>query len=743
MKYKFFYFLIIFLICCSISGIAAADINETSDINQSCTQDELLSVDAEQTTENIPEAEPILNESFDETSEGSVDEEILISDNEASSLDSNRYGIVDFGSNTIKLTVYELKNSGKTKKIISQDEKSVTAIYVTNNTLTDKGINKLISIYADFESIMDYLNVKNRYYFATASLRKIDNSAEVIETVKNELGIEIHLIEGETEAMTDFKAVNMSDITTDDGLVIDIGGGSSEVIRFINRTPVELGSIPIGSNSCYLEYVSLMYPNDTEIENIRNRTLEELDKLNIDNSQPINDLFGTGGAINNMRKVLEYLDYIDDDTTTIQLSMINDLFDELKDNTKEDYLKILNIAPKKINTLIPGMVIAKTIMEYFNVTDLHFCKKNIDDGILAELIENETPKEDFDLNVNDINTTCDEDCEILVALPYNATGTISVELNGIIYYSSISNGTALILTSKLHPGDYKAKIKYGGDDYYKSESQKINIHVKNASVDASSDMTRGWNSNYDYQVRLIDENENAIEGKLITFTVGENQYYAMTNEEGIARINPKLAVGRYSVIISSPLLNYSVTKNLNIVKRITGNKNVKTYYGKNYQYKLRILDNEGKAVKAGVKVKVTVNGKAMTLKTDKNGYITLKFTKKYLPKTYKVTASYNGFKVSNKIAVKKVLTLKKVKVKKSAKKVMLKATLKEGKKALKGKIITFKFKGKKYKAKTNKKGIAKVTIKKSVLKKLKVGKKVKYQATYLKSTAKRTAKVKK
>ncbi|WP_296872103.1 hypothetical protein [uncultured Methanobrevibacter sp.] len=57
--------------------------------------------------------------------------------------------------------------------------------------------------------------------------------------------------------------------------------------------------------------------------------------------------------------------------------------------------------------------------------------------------------------------------------------------------------------------------------------------------------------------------------------------------------------------------------------------------------------------------------------------------------------------------------------------------------------MTFKFKGKKYKAKTNKKGIAKVIIKKSVLKKLKVGKKVKYQVTYLKDTVKRSVKVKK
>lgn len=89
------------------------------------------------------------------------------------------------------------------------------------------------------------------------------------------------------------------------------------------------------------------------------------------------------------------------------------------------------------------------------------------------------------------------------------------------------------------------------------------------------------------------------------------------------------------------------------------------------------------------------------------------------------------------------LTLKKVKVKKSAKKVVLKSKLTKGKTLIKGKTIKFKFNKKTYRAKTNKKGIAKVTIKKPVLKKLKVGKKVKYQAKYSKLSVKRTAKVKK
>ena len=87
------------------------------------------------------------------------------------------------------------------------------------------------------------------------------------------------------------------------------------------------------------------------------------------------------------------------------------------------------------------------------------------------------------------------------------------------------------------------------------------------------------------------------------------------------------------------------------------------------------------------------------------------------------------------------LTLKTVKIKKSAKKLVLTATLTKGKSLIKGKTITFKFNGKTYKAKTNNKGIAKVTIKKTILKKLKVGKKINYQAKYSNLTVKKSAKV--
>ena len=117
---------------------------------------------------------------------------------------------------------------------------------------------------------------------------------------------------------------------------------------------------------------------------------------------------------------------------------------------------------------------------------------------------------------------------------------------------------------------------------------------------------------------------------------------------------------------------------------------------------------------------------------------------------YSGDGKYSSFTKTGKVTVNKpaskptvtTLTLKKVKVKRSAKKLVISATLKVNGKAVKGKTIKFKFNKKTYKARTNSKGVAKITVKKSVLKKLKKGKKVTYTASYGKIAKKVTVKVK-
>lgn len=163
------------------------------------------------------------------------------------------------------------------------------------------------------------------------------------------------------------------------------------------------------------------------------------------------------------------------------------------------------------------------------------------------------------------------------------------------------------------------------------------------------------------------------------------------------------------------------------------------YYGSYFQAKVNYPEG---TVAKGVYVTFKINGKYYKeVKTDKKGYAKVKITK--APGDYTVSIRALGETASDTLTVTSILDLEKVPVKRSAKKLVLKATLKKGKKAIVGKKVTFKFNGKTYSAKTDKKGVAKITVKKSALKKLKAGKKVKYQATYGNCVVKYSVKIEK
>ena len=233
----------------------------------------------------------------------------------------------------------------------------------------------------------------------------------------------------------------------------------------------------------------------------------------------------------------------------------------------------------------------------------------------------------------------------------------------------------------------------------------------------------------------------------VTLTV-DGKDYVFDVVGGIANvILPDLANGvhQYTITYSGDdkYMPFAQTDSINVERPIIITAgNVKLTYGAGSYYTITVKNDLGIA-ESGADVVIYINSKKFTtLKTDSKGMCSFKVSQ--IPGTYKLKITSKTKTVTRALTVKHLLTLKSVTVKKSAKKLVLTATLgKINNKYLKNKIITFKFNGKKYTAKTNKKGVAKVTVKSTVLKKLKVGKKVTYQATYSKDTVKKTVKIKK
>ncbi|MEE3325281.1 MAG: hypothetical protein VZR33_08105 [Methanosphaera sp.] len=398
MKFKYKYVLfMIFIILCSLSCVIAVDNNQSSSFDDNSYTTIITNDNNDYQKNSIIQEK----ESSNIASTSQKNYSIYSTDN---TQEKEYYGVGNFGSNVMSVTIYEISND-KINPVFTKNEKSVTAEYTENNNLTKDGINKLISIVNDFNGIMNSYNVTQKYLFATASLRKIDNTNEVTDSVLNSTNLDIHLISGEEEAELGFEAVKYTDLTTDNGVLIDMGGGSTEVITFFNKTPSQVDSMPIGSLSTYKEYVNLEFPNETEIKNIKIRTQEELNKINFNNTFPFDDLYGNGGTLYTVRNVLTYLGDISNDTYVIPVSKLDSLLAKLLENSTKTSEIISAVDNSRINTLLPGIVMTKEISEYFKIQNIHFCKSKLDEGVIYRLMENkkDTEKENQSNSIIDYN----------------------------------------------------------------------------------------------------------------------------------------------------------------------------------------------------------------------------------------------------------------------------------------------------------------------------------------------------
>ena len=108
------------------------------------------------------------------------------------------------------------------------------ASYVKDNVMEQAGIDKACEILNSFKSFLTSFNIENVSAFTTAALRNAQNSKEAVAEIITRTGIDLHIISGDEEATYDFIAAT-HELDYHDGFIIDIGGASTELIRFADN----------------------------------------------------------------------------------------------------------------------------------------------------------------------------------------------------------------------------------------------------------------------------------------------------------------------------------------------------------------------------------------------------------------------------------------------------------------------------------------------------------------------------
>ena len=318
------------------------------------------------------------------------------------------------------------------------------------------------------------------------------------------------------------------------------------------------------------------------------------------------------------------------------------------------------------------------------------------------------------IQANDLTTTYDSgeflEIRLIDQLFQPVVGReVNCSIDDNIYYTD-ENGTALIPV-RLRDGVYHVTVSFEGDDSHIKSQNTSTVTVKSTIVFPEI-KNYALNSNYD--VCLLDRDGSALVNAVVTFTFNNRDYDVVSDSSGKATFIIPADSGSYDVYVSNPVSGEKLSQKINVIKRIAENRDASIYYGNYLTYKILLCNDDGEFA-GNLEARITLNKKSYLIKTDKDGYAILRI--KLNSGNYVITSEYKGFKVSNKITVKPTLITKNVKAKKGkAVKFTAKLLSKNGN-VLKNKKIIFKIKGKVYKAKTNKKGIATIKIRN-----LKVGK---------------------
>ena len=295
--------------------------------------------------------------------------------------------IIDLGSNTVRLSIYTVESTTTFDNLLNKKETVGLAGYIENGSMSEAGIIRAISTLNRFKSICEGFNITDIHVFATAPLRNIDNTNECIDRIKTHTGFDVDLLSGEQEAILDFNgAMLVTDIS--DGLLIDIGGGSTELVCFKDRNILQAISLPIGSLSGYTKCFKTLTPSKKQIKALKAHVNDLLSVADFIKTQHTANAIGVGGSIRAANKCFKRENGLNDNLV-LTTKQIKDLYKQIKTMDDGGLNLVLKAAPDRIHTIISGMTILTTILDHFDVSNLTVSSYGVREGYLNQWLNHQ------------------------------------------------------------------------------------------------------------------------------------------------------------------------------------------------------------------------------------------------------------------------------------------------------------------------------------------------------------------
>ena len=264
--------------------------------------------------------------------------------------------MIDIGSNTIRMAVYKIED-GHATQIMKRKHTVGLSAYVKDGVMQEEGVRRAAEVVSEYRDFLAGMGVENTVAFTTAALRNATNSAEAVAALESRTGLPIRVISGEEEAAFDFAGA-IHDLASDNGVILDIGGGSTEIVTYRSRRVSRKWSLPFGSLSLKVAYVKDLLPTPEEAEAIRTEVFKAVN-LFCCKLPPMRNTVacGIGGTFKGTCALYRMMYDLPEETTRMDPRRFGAMLAHYVSPTppkEEDAVRLMLATPDRIHTLLPG-----------------------------------------------------------------------------------------------------------------------------------------------------------------------------------------------------------------------------------------------------------------------------------------------------------------------------------------------------------------------------------------------------
>jgi exopolyphosphatase / guanosine-5'-triphosphate,3'-diphosphate pyrophosphatase len=299
-----------------------------------------------------------------------------------------RVAVVDIGTNSTRLLVADVEDG-----TVSELERRSTVTRLgrgvdTSRQLSADAIEDVSQTVGEYISIYEPLEPDVVTAVATSAVRDAENSGAFLAELRERFALNARMLDGAEEARLTYLGATADRAPADGTLVVDIGGGSTELVVGSGPEVSFYASLQAGTVRHTERYLTTDPPAGEDLEpladDVRQLIYAELEKAHFFS---VKEGIAVAGTPTSLAAIEQELDPYDPDAvhgSTLSLDSIQRLYSMLASMTLEQRLEVTGLHPGRAPTIVAGVVILIQVMRAFGLQRIEVSEHDILYGVALE-----------------------------------------------------------------------------------------------------------------------------------------------------------------------------------------------------------------------------------------------------------------------------------------------------------------------------------------------------------------------